>query len=86
MGSLRVLILPFSSFCYACGKVKEAEMAAPCIASVNGNGDPRKNAFKLPSKMYQVHLFALGLSKTMSFFLRRNIAIFLQAVIICTIT
>ena len=68
MGSLRVLILPFNSLCYACTKVKETEMAVPCTASVNDDGDSRrkKKAFKLPSKTYQSHLLVQGLSKTMS--------------------
>lgn len=85
MAPLRVSISHFSSLCYACMKVKETEMVVPCIASVNSHGDSRKKAFKLPSKTDQVHLLVLGLVQT-HVFVERNMAVFLQAVIICTIT
>lgn len=85
MAPPRVSILLFSSFCYACTKVKETEMAIACVASANGNRIQEKKAFKLPSKTDQVHLLVLGVVQN-HVFVGRNMAIFLQAVIICTIT
>lgn len=51
MGSLRVLILPFSSFCYAYRKVKEAEMAAPCLHLLMAMGIQEKMHLNYPVRL-----------------------------------
>lgn len=60
-------------------------MAVPCVASVSGSEDARRKTFKLPSKTYRVHLLVLGVAQN-HVFVGRNMAVFLQALIICTIT